>query len=73
MVFAEKKVGDSYAYEVEDLFGKIEFTAPIQLSKEILDAVVLLVLRNKAAEGNIEKVGPYKFKPAANWLPDEEK
>ena len=45
MIFQEKKVEDGYEYKIDDVFGTIEMWSSIKLDADILDDVVLLLLR----------------------------
>lgn len=79
MVFQEKKTEQGYEYTVEDVFGKIEIASSQQLTGEILDDMVVLLLRkNLNAEvvtGEVKHKGgvvTYKFHRASTWSEDDE-
>ncbi len=79
MIFQEKKIENGYIYEVEDVFGNISIESDTKIKGDILDdMVVLLLKKNLSAEiinGEIKHkdgVVKYTFKRAPIWSEDEE-
>lgn len=84
MTFLEKKREGGFVYEVEDVFGKITIDSPIKLAKveikdgvervngDILDGLVLHILKENKVEGLINKVIKYIYEPAKPWDKDSE-
>lgn len=78
MIFQEKKTDTGYNYRVEDIFGEIMIDAPSQLKGEILDEVVVLLLRGQQTAQTITgKVAvpdgtlTYTFVKRPLWEDDE--
>jgi len=45
MIFQEKKVPEGYEYKINDVFGVMEFYSGTKIQVDILDDMVLLLLR----------------------------
>lgn len=79
MIFQERKLETGFTYDVEDVFGKIHIDSPTKLEPDILDEMVVLLLkRNLTAEtitGEVKHkdgVVAYTFKRAPMWEDDKE-
>ena len=78
MIFQERTIHNGYSYDVEDIFGTLHIESSVKLTGEILDdMVVLLLRRNISAEtvtGEIKHQGgtvTYIFKRAPAWEDDK--
>ena len=78
MIFQERKKEAGYTYDVEDIFGTITIESSTKLTADILDDMVVLLLRQNLNAGVItgevkHKGGivKYVFKPRAQWEEDE--
>lgn len=85
MIFQEKKTEKGFSYYTEDVFGKLYIQATIQIKPELLDDLVVFMLKrmkhNMAAKeitGKVElptkakDVIEYKFEPAELWSEDDD-
>ena len=79
MIFAERKIESGFTYEVEDIFGTISIESDKKLTGDILDDMVLLLLRQNgnAAEmsGEVKHndgIIKYTFKKRPLWEDEEE-
>lgn len=76
MVFKEKKVDDGVEYEVEDVFGLINFhsTDRVKIEPKILDTIVLTIRRVDLEKGSIRRQDDtdieFTFKKAMEWEDD---
>jgi len=80
MIFQERKQpNDEYTYDLEDVFGKLHIISTTKLTADILDGMVVLLLRqNLKAEkidGEIKHedgIVKYQFTRASQWGGDDE-
>ncbi len=79
MIFAERKIESGFTYEVEDIFGTISIESDKKLTGDILDDMVLLLLRQNGNAGEISGevkhdggIVKYVFKKRPIWEKDEE-
>ena len=79
MIFQERKQpNDEYTYNVEDVFGTAHIESSVKLTGDILDGIVMVLLKqNIAAEeirGEVKHdkgVVQYVFKKRPQWEDDE--
>ena len=79
MIFAEQKKESGYSYEVEDIFGTISIESEAQLTPDLLDDMVVLMLRQNSTAGEIKGevkheggVVKYTFKKRPLWDESED-
>ncbi len=79
MVFQEKKEENGYTYKVQDVFGEIEIKSSRQLKPDILDEIVLILLKQdtttQITQGEIKSDNEeisYKFIKVPIWEDDNE-
>lgn len=73
MIFQERRVGETYSYTVEDVFGTITIASTGgKLEKDTLDSIVSGVLQSGASEGTIGETVTFAFEKAPAWLPEED-
>lgn len=78
MTFREQKKGDVWHYDVEDVFGIMEFTSPQKLNAEKLDDVFMAVFQThkndtaKTITGTIKgtNIG-YRYVQSSPWITDK--
>ena len=80
MIFQERKKEKGYNYICQDVFGEVEIDSPEKLESDTLDAMISLLLKNKATSKTVtgevksEKgIVEYKFVKADMWSDDDEK
>jgi hypothetical protein len=74
MIFQERKKGTGFEYKVEDLFGTIAIESPNKLNGQLLDEIVVILLRTTST-GNASGVVKvtenetikYEFVRASQW------
>ena len=79
MLFQERKTNTGYEYKVEDVFGSITIESEQKMSGDLLDEVVVILLRKNIAAQTVTgevslmrgKVN-YTFVKAPMWEDDEE-
>ena len=79
MVFQERKKKDGYIYDVHDLFGHVNIESSNKLEADILDEIVMILLKQKTGVKTIigeishnEDAIKYTFKKADLWTDDED-
>lgn len=79
MIFREQKKNNGYVYDLDDVFGSLHIESLDKLDAELLDNMVVILLRQniKASEinGEVEHNGNpvrYSFKKAPMWEDKEE-
>lgn len=79
MIFAERKVERGYTYDVEDVFGTIHIESPDKLEPDLLDDMVVLLLKQnlsaEVVEGEVQHKGGtvrYRFQKAKQWDEDDD-
>jgi hypothetical protein len=79
MIFQEKKVTTGYTYDVQDVFGTIHIESGVQLEPDILDGMVVLLLKQNITAQTIngtvkhaQGVVSYTFTRAPLWEDDKE-
>lgn len=79
MIFAERATDTGFTYDLEDVFGKVHIEATEKLTPELLDGMVMTLLKGSPTaeriEGELEyesgKVA-YQFIRASLWEEDDE-
>jgi hypothetical protein len=78
MIFKEQKIKNGYKYELNEIFGDLTLESSIQLQAEVLDELVVLLLKQKTKSQEI--VGEvknedgeikYKFVKRSLWEDDK--
>jgi TM2 domain-containing membrane protein YozV len=73
MIFQEKQLEEGYLYTVTDVFGTVTISSKREkLDGRMLDTIVMGVLKAGANEGKITADVTFTFKPASNWLLEDE-
>lgn len=79
MLFIEKKNESGFTYDVEDIFGTINIESEDKLTPELLDDMVVLLLRQNSNAGEIKGevktetgIVKYLFKKRPLWDDKEE-
>ena len=79
MIFKEIKTEQGYTYDTEDIFGTVHIESVEKLNGELLDDMVLLLLKQNISaetvtgEVKYEKgIVKYTFKKTPTWSEDEE-
>ncbi len=79
MIFQERKTDTGYTYDLEDVFGTLHIVSTSKVSADLLDSMVVLLLRQNLTAGTVEgevkhKDGTvqYIFKKAPLWEDDDE-
>lgn len=79
MIFRERKTENGYSYEIDDVFGSVCINSPAKLTCELLDDMVLLLLKQNIAAEEIrgevkhkDGLVTYTFKKAKMWDEDDE-
>ena len=79
MIFQEKKTETGYNYKVEDVFGTVVIDSEAKMTGELLDDVVLLLLkqniRAETIDGEVKHedgIIKYNFTKAPMWSEDDE-
>lgn len=80
MLFLERKQKNGFTYDLEDIFGTLHIESEKQLDKDLLDGMVVLLLKQtytaQRVEGDIKTpVGKvsYTFTKRPQWEDDDEK
>ena len=80
MIYQEKKLKAGYSYKLEEIFGTVTIKSSKRLKGELLDDLIVLMLKNKAKTETItgtikhnEGEVSYTFKRAPLWSEDDEK
>ncbi len=80
MIFQERKIETGFHYTVEDIFGVIDIESSTKLEPDILDEMVVVLLRQnlnaREISGEVKHgdgIVKYVFKPRPIWEDDDEK
>ena len=69
MIIQEIKKKSGYVYITEDLFGTITIKSDKKLNKEILDGIIVAILKAKTTKGKIQGTNiSYNFLKKSPWV-----